>query len=304
MKVRLTPYYIQLVHDACLKSFWRHKALSKFLRGCGVPDGYLARWSKDETKRDFLDRLFERLLQSDEGRGIILRISLNLIEQKSFPDLMNWEDSEFKIKQAHDAVQRLRIQYRDQEETIRSEEDQRAARKRFLEHHAKVAQAQLSLQKLSERLGELGRKLGTQEAGYEFQEWFFDLADFCEVTNRRPYVDKGRQIDGSLTVTGTTYLVELKFTAKQADAPDIDSLYKKVTSKADNTMGVMVSISGYSQVAKQEASGPRTPLLLLDHSHIYLVLSGIMSLSEVIDRVRRHASQTGSAYLSVNEFGQ
>ena len=34
----------------------------------------------------------------------------------------------------------------------------------------------------------------------------------------------------------TTYLVELKFTTDQAVAPDIDTFYKKVTTKADNTM--------------------------------------------------------------------
>ena len=38
---------------------------------------------------------------------------------------------------------------------------------------------------------------------------------FCEVDHRRPYVTEGRQIDGSITVDGTTYLVELKFTAQQ-----------------------------------------------------------------------------------------
>lgn len=88
----------------------------------------------------------------------------------------------------------------------------------------------------------------------------------------------------------------------QADAPDVDTFFKKVTSKADNTMGVMVSISGYSSVAREEASGDRTPLLLLDHSHFFLVLGGIMSLAEVIERVRRHASQTGEAYLVASEF--
>lgn len=304
MKVRQTPYYNQLVYDACLKSFWRRSALAKFLCGCGVPDRHLATWSKDESKRDLLDRLFEELPRSDEGRGTILRISVSLIEQRTFPDLMNWDDSDSKIKQAHDAVQRLRIHHQEQDDAIRTAEDQSATRKRFLEHQSKVAEAQLSLQKLNDRLGELGRKLGTQKAGYEFQDWFYDLADFCEVINKRPYVDKGRQIDGSVTVAGTTYLVELKFTTEQAQASDIDSLYKKVTSKADNTMGVMVSISGYSKVAKQEASSARTPLLLLDHSHIYLILGGVMSLSEVINRVRRHASQTGDAYLSVDNFGQ
>ena len=30
---------------------------------------------------------------------------------------------------------------------------------------------------------------------------------------------------------------------------------------------------------------------------LYLVLGGIMGLSDVIDRIRRHAFQTGEAYL-------
>lgn len=126
--------------------------------------------------------------------------------------------------------------------------------------------------------------------------------DFSEITNRKPYVHGGRQIDGSLTLDGTTYLIELKFTATQADAADIDTFFKKVTSKADNTMGIMVSISGYSHVAKKEASGARTPILLLDHGHIYLVLSGIIGFTDVIDRIRRHASQTGEAYLAPDDF--
>ena len=151
-------------------------------------------------------------------------------------------------------------------------------------------------------LDELSERLGTSEAGYDFQDWFYDLADFAEVQNKRPYVINGRQIDGSVTVSGTTYLVELKFTAGQADCSAIDSLYKKVTIKADNTMGIMVSISGYSSVAISEASGTRTPLLLFDHGHVYLVLTGAMTLAEVINRVRRHASQTGEAHLSVEDF--
>jgi hypothetical protein len=97
-------------------------------------------------------------------------------------------------------------------------------------------------------------------------------------------------------------LVELKFTTEQASATDIDIFHKKVTTKADNTMGIMVSISGYSSVARQEASADKTPLLLLDHGHLYLVLGGGMGLTDTIDRVRRHASQTGEAYLSASDF--
>jgi hypothetical protein len=107
-----------------------------------------------------------------------------------------------------------------------------------------------------------------------------------------------------LTIDGTTYLVELKFTAGQSEATDIDSLVKKVTGKADNTMGIMVSMSGYSSVAIQEASFAKSPLLLLDHGHLYMVLCDIESFPNVIRRVRRHSSQEGEAFLPVSQFGK
>ena len=226
-----------------------------------------------------------------------------LMEQESFPDLKNWEDSAAKIEEASEAVSQLRRYHARQHEEIQSEQDKIEARKRFAEQQRRVTRSQQDLRDLSDRLNALAQSIGEQKTGYEFEEWFFKLLDFFEISNRKPYVHKGRQIDGSLTVSGTTYLVELKFTRGQADTAAIDSFYKKITTKADNTMGVMVSMAGYSSVAKREASGERTPMLLLDHNHLYAVLGGIMALGDLIDRVRRHASQTGEAYLAVSDFG-
>lgn len=302
MKTRLTPHYIDLVYDACLKSFWRKKALAKFLRLCGVSESLVSSWSAEETKRDFLDRLFVELPKTDGGRSSLLRVALCLMDQETFPDLMNWEDSAAKIKEANIAVSRLKDYHSRQQSELQSEDARAKARQEFRKRQEQVALSQQSLQKLNERLNDLGRRLGEQQAGYDFQDWFYDLLEFSEIPGRKPYVHDGRQIDGSLTLFGTTYLVELKFTAEQAAATDVDTFFKKVTSKADNTMGIMVSISGYSAVATKEASGAKTPLLLLDHTHLYLVLGGIMGLGDVVDRVRRHASQTGEAYLPASEF--
>ena len=303
MKTRLTPHYISLVYEACLRSFWRKKALAKFLRQCGVSESFINNWTPDETKRDVLDRLFLELPKTDRGRSELVRMASFLMEQDSFSDLKNWEDSAAKLKAAHDAVLQLRVYHSKQQDEIQSEEDKLEARKKFAEQQRQATQSRQSLQELNDRLNTLGQSLGTQKAGYEFQKWFYDLLDFSEISNRKPYVNKGRQIDGSLTVSGTTYLVELKFTTDPASATDIDSFYKKIMSKADNTMGVLVSISSYSSVARQEASGERTPMLLLDHSHMYMILGGIMGLADIVDRVRRHASQTGEAYLAAADFG-
>ena len=124
-----------------------------------------------------------------------------------------------------------------QQEEIQSEEDKIEARKRFSEQQRQATQSQQTLQGLNDRLNALAQSLGEQKAGYDFQVWFYELLDFSEISTRKPYVHGGRQIDGSLTVSGTTYLVELKFTTGPADATDIDSFYKKITTKADNTMG-------------------------------------------------------------------
>ncbi|MGD1047445.1 MAG: restriction endonuclease, partial [Candidatus Krumholzibacteriaceae bacterium] len=296
------PYYIELVYEACLKSFWRKKALSKFLRLCGVSGNFIATWGPDESKRDFLDRLFIELPKSDSGLQGLLRIAAAIMDQKTFPDLQNWEDSADKIKAAHEAVLRLKLYHDKQEEGIQTEEERQKARAEFQRKQAEVARSQHSLQKLDDRLNELGKRLGDQQAGYDFQTWFYDLLDFSEIQNRRPYMHGGRQIDGSLTLSGTTYLAELKFTTSPTDPVAIGDFFKKVIDKADNTMGVFVSISGYTDVAKKEASSAKTPLLLLDHNHLYLVLGGIMSMSDVIERIRRHASQTGEAYLAAKDF--
>jgi len=76
----------------------------------------------------------------------------------------------------------------------------------------------------------------------------------------------------------------------------------KVNDKADNTMGIMVSMSGYSRTAIQQASGRKTPIILMDFTHVYLVLGGTWNLPEIVCRLRRHASQTGNAFLSTSDF--
>lgn len=246
--------------------------------------------------------MFELLRGSDRGKGKILQLAQFLVDQTTFPDLQGWEDTAEKIDAATRSVAALKSYLHEQDESLASDEQRQVARQRLREAQAKAREAQQSLQSLSDRLAELSGDIGTPEAGRAFEGWFYDLMRFSEIAARRPYVVDGRQIDGSITIGDTTYLVECKFTAEQSSAPDIDVFRAKVESKADNTMGLFVSISGFSSVAIADASGRKTPLLLLDHGHLYRVLGGVSRFREVVERVRRHSSQTGQAYLPANEF--
>lgn len=121
--------------------------------------------------------------------------------------------------------------------------------KKFYEAQSIALRAQHDLEKLSSSLNQLVSELGTQQGGYKFQDWFYDLMGYFDITAKKPYVTDGRQIDGTITLKDTTYLIELKFTSGQAGAEDIDTFLRKVQTKSDNTMGIFVSMSGFSSVA-------------------------------------------------------
>lgn len=292
---------MELIYDAALRTYWRKKPLRRFLRRHGVSDNFLATWAEDETKRDFLDRLFPQLERSDKGTQVLLSMAKDLATREDFPDLKGWDESSAMIQEALQAVASLskalgaRVGGGSSDTTD-------ASRRQADANVANVRRSELNLAKLQADLGELAKSLGTQEAGYGYQSWFYELMAHFEIKSRRPYVSNGRQIDGSITIAGTTYLVELKFTKGPVSATDIDSLFTKVNSKADNTMAIMVSMSGYTKTAISTASTPRTPLLLLDQSHVIYCLQGLMTFAELVERVRRHASQTGEAYLPTSQL--
>lgn len=256
----------------------------------------------NETKRLLLDRLFPALERHPQATQFFLNLAQALAEQSAFPDLAGWEDSAEKLEAAERAVRTLRDHLKSA--GLDTDTRTRLARAKEREELLRAEQEQVErrLADLKNALTQLTARMGTQQAGYEFQTWFYELMALHEVTARRPYVAEGRQIDGTITIEGTTYIVELKFTLDQTTAADVDSLAQKVAKKADNTMGIMVSMSGYSSVAVSEASGPGTKLLLLDYSHIMHALDN-HDFSELVARIRRNASQTGKAFLPVTELG-
>lgn len=303
MNKRLSPAFVELTQDALLKAFWFKPSLRLFLQQHNIAERALAQWHADQSKRDFVLWLWPQLVKDEKGQNAILSMARSLSEMKHFPDLERKEDTKVRIPEAREAVARLREAVLTINDTIRETKDAERRRKAAQEEMTARIAARQSLEKLQSRLTEITPQLGTQPGGYAFERWFYDLAIYFELDSRPGYHANGRQIDGALTIEGTTFLVETKFTDSPIGSPEIDTFMAKIESKADNTMGLFVSLSGFNDGAKRSASKQRTPMLLLDHGHIVnLILPGVMTLPQVVSRIKRHASQTGSSYLAASEF--
>jgi hypothetical protein len=304
MAEKLPSHFVELVQDALLKSYWRRKAFRNALRRNGVAENFLATWAEEESKRQLLDRLIPALEAAAKGPSVIKQLAVHLADQVSFPDLTGWSDETEKIKAAKAAVLALKTYIERERSTAELEKTRQVIREEAASRRAQKIASEQDLAKLQSRITDLHSKVGSQEGGYAFEDWFYDLVQFFDLEHRKPYKTAGRQIDGSVTFEGTTYLVELKFTSSQVGAPDIDTFLAKVNNKADNTMGIFISMAGYSPVAISEASKPRTPLLLMDAAHVFLVLQGLWELPELISRLRQHASQTSEAYLQATQLSR
>lgn len=303
MSKRLSPAFVELTQDALLKAFWYKPSLRLFLQQQGISDRALAQWHSDQSKRDFVLWLWPQLVKDEKGQNAILSMARSLAEMKHFPDLERKEDTMIRIPEAKETIARLCEAVIAINSTINETKEAERRRKTAQEEMAVRTAAQQSIEKLQNRLTEITPQLGTQLGGYAFERWFYDLAIYFELDARTGYKAEGRQIDGAITIEGTTFLLETKFTNEPVGSSDIDTFMAKIESKADNTMGLLVSISGFNDGAKRSASKQKTPMLLLDHSHIYnLILRGVMTLPQVISRIKRHASQTGSSYLGATEF--
>ena len=264
----------------------------------------LALCRSEESKRTWLREVLPVLQDSEAGRQVIQTMARQLADMTSFPNLKNQEDGKQMTQAAREAVQELRTYLERKDEQRVDQREQQRARERAQALRAESLKREKDLASIRGSFDGLLPTLGTSEGGYAFQDWFYDeFIRYWEVEYRRPYKVAGREIDGSITVGSVNYLVELKFTGEFAGAPDIDVFRRKVVSKADNTMGVMLSVSGFTSVAKDAASGERTPLLLMDHGHLMLALTGAMSFQDVVRRIHRNASHTGSAFLAASDFG-
>lgn len=293
--------FVNLLFDALVKAMWFKRTMRIFLRQHGVSERALATWAEGETKREFLDRLLSKLARDPRSTILLLAIARDLAEQSSFPDLQGLEDAPQRIAAAHEATLRLRVALEGVDQQVQSEQEARAARKRREDLLQQSERTSKQLRDLDSRLQELARHLGTQGAGYEFERWFYDFVGYFEVMHRRPYKSGNLQYDGSITVEGTTYVVELKFSREPAGPAAVSHLEAKVRRKVDNTMAVLVSMAGFTVPAVEHASSPRSVVLLLDASHIYSCLLGSHRFDSLVERAYRNAAQTGRAYLSLDE---
>ena len=105
------------------------------------------------------------------------------------------------------------------------------------------------------------------------------------------------EIDVVFGFGGNRYIVEAKWTKNPADFGFVAKLQRRVSQRLGGTLGIFLSMSGYSPDALREVKdGHRLEVLLLDRQHFEAMLAGFVPPGEMLALLHDRASFYGDPY--------
>lgn len=141
-----------------------------------------------------------------------------------------------------------------------------------------------------------------QRRGYRLERILRELFSLFDLDPKASFKVTGEQIDGAFTFQSIDYLLEAKWQKDPVNAADLDSMAGKLSRKLENTLGLYLSVNGFSEDGVRQHSSGRRLMILIDGSDLMAVLEARIDLIQLLLRKRRHAAQTGNIYLRIHEL--
>lgn len=290
-----TPQVFDALGECLCTVYWYKKDLKSLLVRCGVKPTRVSalNW---EYKRAAVSELLDELAAAGAAQTTLVAALIGAVVEQddSFPRLAGLEDGKRKVEQARIAVRTLRdlIGHQSVVEhaaAARAEKQTEAERTRL-----ERAQRAESLARLKQRFFDLNAMADPRKRGIDFQGWLGDLFALHDLEPRGSFASEGEQIDGSIRVDAQTLLVEARWTKDLVAPEGVRDFIGKLEQKLDNTLGLMVSVEGFTEAAHAKAQGGgRLLAVFIDGQDLVPVLDGLVDLVELLRRKLRHAAEKG-----------
>ena len=303
MQKTIAPAAIQSLKEALTLVYWYKSELRSFLSQCISDPGVLSRLNWTEYKRNIVATIVDHLAMNEEVyQRDLIRLMSEVSNITDFSHLSKLDDGKKKATEAKAAVDALRAQLKGHQDI---EEEQEKSEERRKQAHQKLMQVnavQEELEKLKAEFYVLVGSDNPQQRGFSLEKVLKGLFNLFDLDPKASFRISGEQIDGAFSFEGTDYLLEAKWQQEPVAAKDLDGMAGKLSRKLENTLGLFLSVNGYSEDAVKVHSSGRRLVILMDGSDLMAVLEGRIDLVQLLLRKRRKASETGNIYLKIHEI--
>ena len=137
-----------------------------------------------------------------------------------------------------------------------------------------------------------------QARGRKLEKILWEMFEEAGFRPRLSYRPAGEEIDGSIWLHGRTVLIEAKWTKDPHPASSLYQFRGKVDGKLVGTLGLFISIAGFSTDAVDAlVAGKELNLILADGDDLRQIVNGQMSVTDALDLKFRAAGDAGTPFL-------
>lgn len=160
-----------------------------------------------------------------------------------------------------------------------------------------------TLSQLTSDFRKLEKQADPIKRGYLFEKWLYRLFLSSGLVPRMGYKIPHEQIDISFEYKNRYFLVEAKWRSELVRANDIRDFSVKAQTKLANTIGILISISGFSKDINDLCMLlPEKNVILFDKLDIECVLDKKLSLPLIIEEKLKAASFGSNFYYKSQEL--
>ncbi len=301
MKKKVSPQAIGSLENALSVIYWYKNDLKSFLyRALEDCTEILAVINWDDTKRNIVSRVVNMLERNGERTfPILLQLLCIVSDFNDFSHLERLEDGKNKKKKAQEAVNTLRMQVAGfqylQEERERIKERREINQKRQIE----LNRSKESLMELKKEFYTWSNSSDFQGRGFALEKILYKIFELADLDPKASFKVIGEQIDGAFSLNNEQYLLEAKWRNKPIPLADLYTFSGKIERRLENTLGLFISISGFSKEAIESfgKSGKKL-MILMDSEDLLAVLDERITICDLLLRKRREATQTGNIYFT------
>jgi len=289
---KISPAAIVALKEALIYIYWKKSDLRLFIRQTIKNTAILETIDWNQYKRSIIEELISRMTnRQDIYMEDLISLVVAVADMDNFEHLKEWQDGEQKIQKAKASVAALRelaqgfIEIQNEKDKT---EESRIKYQEIIKANKTLAS---TLDELKETFYSISMITNHQERGYKFESFLNQMFLLFDLDPKCSYKINGEQIDGAFTFNNQDYLIEAKWVSDVISPSTIYSFEGKINTKLKTTLGLFISINGFS---KECLSINRTSsLILMDSVDIMCILENRIDLPTLLYRKKQRASQTG-----------
>jgi len=300
---QLNPNAIVALKEALSQIYWYKRDLRSFLSNTLNNPAILGGINWDDYKWTIAERVVDTLIKHQNiALDDLLTLMSTVASMDDFSHLKRLENGDEKANNAKQAVLALRKYIAGHDTLINEKQKVEERKKEYAQKLEIIGSFQTKIEDLKKEFVELSMSRDHQVRGFKLEKLLKQAFELFDLDPKASFRIEGEQIDGAFTFDGVDYLFEAKWTDNLISADSLDSFSAKVSRKLDNTLGLFLSINGFSGDAVKAHSAGRKVLILMDGSELMAVFEGRIDLKDLLLRKRQHASRTGDIYIRIQDL--